>query len=171
MPLPHLGSRKILILGVQKVKPPYCKLYPLALAALCIARASSEITEETLIVDIVKTCAIITELQSYGIEVSVDDFGTGYSSLQYLKDMPFNTMKIDKTFIDGVPGDIYSEAIIRASVEMAGALKLKVVAEGVETKEQWAIVKQLGCHLVQGYVVSKPVAPDEFLVLLHQWNT
>ena len=130
-----------------------------------------EITEETLIVDIVKTCAIITELQSYGIEVSVDDFGTGYSSLQYLKDMPFNTMKIDKTFIDGVPGDIYSEAIIKASVEMAGALKLKVVAEGVETKEQWAIVKQLGCHQVQGYVVSKPVASDEFLLVLHQWNT
>ena len=129
-----------------------------------------EITEETLIADVEKVSEVMEELQSHGIEVSVDDFGTGYSSLQYLKNMPFNAMKIDKAFVDGIPDDKYNEAIIKASVELAKALNLKVIVEGVETKEQWDIIKKIGCHELQGYVVSKPVFPDKFIDLLHRWN-
>ena len=129
-----------------------------------------EITEETVIADIEKTRNVIEELHRYDIKVSVDDFGTGYSSLQYLKKVPFDTIKIDKVFVDGIPGDKYDEAIVRACVDMAQALSLNVIVEGVETTTQWETVKTLGCHELQGYVVSKPVPSDEYIALLHQWN-
>ena len=129
-----------------------------------------EITEETMIADLEKTSKIMSELQTYGIEISVDDFGTGYSSLQYLQKMPFNTIKIDKLFVDGIPDDSYCKAVIKASVGIAGALMLKVIVEGVETKVQWQAVKEMGCDELQGYVVSKPVSSDDFVALLHKWN-
>lgn len=129
-----------------------------------------EITEEVLIMDLEKNGKIMQELQSHGIAISVDDFGTGYSSLQYLKKMPFNTMKIDKAFVDGVPDDKDDVAIMKASIGIAKALKLKVVVEGVETRKQWEAIKEMGCDELQGYVVSKPVSSDDFIKLLHQWN-
>lgn len=129
-----------------------------------------EITEEALITDLEKNSKIMKELQSHGIAISVDDFGTGYSSLQYLKRMPFNTMKIDKAFVDGIPDDQDDIAIMRASVGIAKALKLKIVVEGVETLMQWDAIKEMGCDELQGYVISKPVPSDEFIGLLRKWN-
>lgn len=131
-------------------------------------RLDIEITEETLVADITSTSQIIEELQEYGIDVSVDDFGTGYSSLQYLKTMSFNTMKIDKAFLEGVPENKYDKAILRASVELGKALNLKIVVEGVETVSQWHTIKEIGCHELQGYVLSKPVSADDFIKLLHE---
>lgn len=129
-----------------------------------------EITEEALITDLEKNGRIMQELQSHGIAISVDDFGTGYSSLQYLKRMPFNTMKIDKAFVDGIPDDKDDIAIMKASVGIAKALKLKTVVEGVETSMQWAAIKEMGCDELQGYVVSMPVPADKFIELLYKWN-
>ena len=129
-----------------------------------------ELTEEAMIADIGKTHDVVEELHLHGIKVSVDDFGTGYSSLQYLKKVPFDTIKIDKVFVEGIPGDRYDEAIIKASVEMAQTLNLKVVVEGVETIPQWEAVTALGCHELQGYIISRPICPDAFIELLHQWN-
>ena len=129
-----------------------------------------EITEEALITDLEKNGKIMKELQFHGIAISVDDFGTGYSSLQYLKRMPFNTMKIDKAFVDGIPDDKDDIAIMKASVGIAKALKLKTVVEGVETLKQWEAIKEMGCDELQGYVVSKPVPSDKFIELLYKWN-
>ncbi len=103
------------------------------------------------------------ELRELGIKVAVDDFGTGYSSFSYLKSLPVDILKIDKSFIDNIEHDETSRAIARAIITVAHDLKLEVVAEGVETQEQLAILKQLNCDTVQGYLTGKPVAPKDFM--------
>ena len=106
--------------------------------------------------------ATLRELKEMGLSLSVDDFGTGYSSLSYLQRFPIDELKIDKSFIDGVVGDIDSAAIVVAIIAMAKSLGLSLVAEGVETAEQLAFLRDKGCDQCQGYLVSKPVPADEF---------
>lgn len=116
-----------------------------------------EITESRFMENIESTVAMLLELQALGIQLSMDDFGTGYSSLSYLNRFPINTLKIDRSFISSVDTDAEKLEIIRTVVMLAWNLGMDVVAEGVETAEQFAQLKILKCESGQGYFFSKPL--------------
>src|SRR5690606_15142746 len=105
----------------------------------------------------------LSELMRLGVRVAVDDFGTGYSSLAYLKNLPVDTLKIDRSFVSGVPLSVADSAIVSAVLTMGRGLGLSVVAEGVETADQLEYLVAQGCEVAQGYYFSKPVQ-------LHQWE-
>jgi diguanylate cyclase (GGDEF)-like protein/PAS domain S-box-containing protein len=109
---------------------------------------------------------LLSEFRDLGIRLAIDDFGTGYSSLSYLKRLPIDVLKIDKSFIDGIPGDDDDQAITRAIVALGKSMNLELVAEGVETSEQQQFLISLACESAQGYLFSRPVAADEFAQLL-----
>jgi len=115
-----------------------------------------ELTEGTLMDDALATMATLEQLRGIGVYLSIDDFGTGYSSMNYLKRFDVRALKIDKSFISGLPQDSENAAITRAIIAMAHGLKLAVVAEGVETGEQLALLQQYGCDLAQGYLLGRP---------------
>ena len=119
-----------------------------------------EITETAALQDMKSTISILEELQSTGISISLDDFGTGYSSLWTLKKLPLNKLKIDKSFIREATIDANDMAIIRAIIAMGHELGLKVVAEGVETKEQLEFLRSIKCDAIQGYFFSRPLPPE-----------
>ena len=127
-----------------------------------------EITESCLIESFEKVTKELQLLERYGIQIYLDDFGTGYSSLNYLKNLPINTVKIDKSFIDEIVTNDVEQDIVHMIISLARRLHLKIIAEGVETEDQMRCVLQAGCHLIQGYLISKPVAQDEALLLLSQ---
>lgn len=116
-----------------------------------------EITESLLISDGAYARSIIEQLKKMGMRISLDDFGTGYSSLSYLKKFPFDNLKIDQSFVRNMLNDKSDETIIRAIVQMANGLNLRLIAEGVETKLHADALVNLGCHIMQGYHYSKPV--------------
>lgn len=116
-----------------------------------------EITESKFMENVDSTVAMLSRLQVLGIQVSMDDFGTGYSSLSYLNRFPINTLKIDRSFVNSIDTDIEKMEIIRTVVTLAWNLGLDVVAEGVETAEQFSQLKALRCESAQGYFFSKPV--------------
>ncbi|WP_394391655.1 EAL domain-containing protein [Shewanella woodyi] len=105
-------------------------------------------------------------LQELGIRIALDDFGTGYSSLSYLKHLPINTLKIDQSFVQGLPHDGYDAAIVETTMVMAHHLGLTVVAEGVENRVQLAFLKKQQCHLYQGFLFSQPLNVDRFSELI-----
>jgi diguanylate cyclase (GGDEF)-like protein/PAS domain S-box-containing protein len=119
-----------------------------------------ELTEGTLMDDAKATLATLEQLRRIGIHLSIDDFGTGYSSMNYLKRFDVRALKIDRSFICGLPQDSENAAITRAIIAMAHGLKMVVVAEGVETGEQLTLLQQYGCDLVQGFHLGHPVPPD-----------
>ena len=119
-------------------------------------RLTLELTESTLIDDTVNTQSILRELRSLGVNLSLDDFGTGYSSLTYLRAFPINTVKIDKSFVRTIGTEREDTAIVAAVIALANNLDIRVVAEGVETPEQLAVLLQLRCHYLQGYLFSAP---------------
>jgi diguanylate cyclase (GGDEF)-like protein len=125
-----------------------------------------EVTETMLMND---TSTIISQLNSLhrlNIRIAIDDFGTGYSSLSHLKKIPLSSIKIDKSFITNIAVDKSDEAVAGSVVHIGKKLNLKVVAEGIETKEQADILTKIGCNLMQGYLFSKPLKRDEFLAFL-----
>jgi EAL domain-containing protein (putative c-di-GMP-specific phosphodiesterase class I) len=119
-----------------------------------------EITESALLEDAAATLTRLTGLKELGVRLALDDFGTGYSSLTYVRRFPIDTLKIDRSFIDGIVGSNADEAIVTAVISMGAALGVNVVAEGVETEEQAERLRSLGCGLAQGYLFSHPVAPE-----------
>ena len=125
-----------------------------------------EITENMLMQDPEKVIEIMNRLAAQGFGLALDDFGTGYSSLAYLKKFPISTLKIDRSFVIGVPQDENDCAIAQAIVTMGKQLRQEIVAEGVETREQMNYLRQLGCDQLQGYLYSPPLATAEFLRLL-----
>jgi len=125
-----------------------------------------EITESVLIENFSNAAILLEQIQSYGIEISVDDFGTGYSSMAYLKALPARTLKIDRTFVQGVPENIDDCRILRAMIVFGKSLDLKIVIEGIETKEQAKFCRDCGADLLQGYLFSKPIPGDQFEQLL-----
>lgn len=130
-----------------------------------------EITESMVMDDPVASAELLRGLKGLGIRIAMDDFGTGYSSLAYLKRFPLDVIKVDRSFVKDLPDDSDSAAITEAIVGMANSLKLRVVAEGVETKEQLDFLASLGCHYVQGYYFSRPVVEREFLALpIQDWT-
>ena len=125
-----------------------------------------ELTESTVLENVQDTIAKMHEIKMLGVHFSMDDFGTGYSSLQYLKRLPLDQVKIDRSFVSDVTSDPNDAAIVQAIIAMIGALGLNVIAEGVETEAQRDFLEKRGCHTFQGYLFSKPVVVEEFEALL-----
>jgi EAL domain-containing protein (putative c-di-GMP-specific phosphodiesterase class I) len=125
-----------------------------------------EITESVLVDDSGAADATLARLIELGTRLELDDFGTGYSSLAYLQRLPVDTIKLDRSFIKGIPASDNAQAIVRAAIAMLHALKKEVVAEGVETGEQLALLRAWGCDAIQGFHLSKPVPAAEFVALL-----
>ena len=122
-----------------------------------------EITESALVADPGRTYAVLRRLHEIGAGISIDDFGTGYSSLSYLRRMPVNEVKIDKSFVMGMTSDENDALIVRSTIDLGINLGLRVVAEGVESREIWHELANLGCHVAQGFFFGRPVDADEFL--------
>jgi diguanylate cyclase (GGDEF)-like protein len=137
-------------------------------AGLAFSALTFEITESVVMNDIEHAVRTLEAFKARGAHVAIDDFGTGYSSLAALKDLPIDTLKIDKTFIADMPGDRGDVAIVTAVVGIGRALGLYVVAEGVETAEQLAYLRSIGCDAMQGYLFSRPVPRDAIVELLQK---
>ena len=129
-----------------------------------------ELTESIVMHDADQAISLLTQLRELGIELAIDDFGTGYSSLNRLKRMPIQTLKIDRCFINDVTRGSDDATIVSAIISMAHALNLKVVAEGVETEQQLAFLAAKRCDSAQGFLLSRPIAPDRFAILMTEWN-
>jgi len=114
------------------------------------------------------TMVTLDQLRGIGVYLSIDDFGTGYSSMNYLKRFDVRALKIDKSFISGLPEDSENAAITRAIIAMAHGLKMVVVAEGVETDEQLLLLEQYGCDMVQGYYLGHPLPQEAITQMLSQ---
>ena len=122
-----------------------------------------EITESVIMQDVKSTISKLKKMNEMGISLSIDDFGTGYSSLSYLKLFPIDNLKIDRSFVFNITSDSTDAAIAASVILLAHSMNLKVVAEGVETKEQLEVLRQQGCDIVQGFLFSKPIAAEEFV--------
>jgi diguanylate cyclase (GGDEF)-like protein/PAS domain S-box-containing protein len=130
-----------------------------------------ELTESVLVADPERANAVLRRLHDMGVRIAIDDFGTGYSSLSYLKRFPAQTVKIDRSFIRGLPTDQDDTAITQAVIAMAHSLGLRVVAEGVETADQLRLLQRLHCDEVQGYLLGRPVPAGEIAVRLQFGRT
>ncbi len=137
----------------------YCIPAPL----LCI-----ELTESAVMADTERTLDVLSRLSALGVQISIDDFGTGYSSLFYLKRLPVNELKIDRSFVQHMSDVEADAAIVRSTVELAHSLGLHVVAEGVEDQTTWQLLRTLGCDTVQGYYMSRPLPSHDFERWLHE---
>ena len=120
-----------------------------------------EITESAVMTDPQHALRVLEQLSGFGMKISIDDFGTGYSSLSYLKRLPVDELKIDKSFILDMTEDNEDSMIVRATVDLAHNLGLKVVAEGVVSYKSWSLLSALGCDMAQGYYISRPLTADQ----------
>jgi len=142
----------------------------LAASGLAAGRLELEITEAVLIRDDDAALAILHQLRAIGVRIALDDFGTGYSSLSYLQRFPFDKIKIDRCFVTDIAGPAGSAGIVQAVVNIATERHMTTTAEGVETMEQQALLRALGCSEMQGYLFSapRPAAEIKPLLLAHQ---
>ena len=129
-------------------------------------RLTIEMTESVFVDDLDAIRDVLTKLRTLGVRIAVDDFGTGYSSLAYLKHLPLDTLKIDQSFVEGLATDPCDEAIVASALSISRALGLRAVAEGVETAEQLAMLRTLGCQFAQGFFFAKPVTDAELAELV-----
>jgi diguanylate cyclase (GGDEF)-like protein/PAS domain S-box-containing protein len=135
----------------------------LAETATPAARIVLEVTETAMMQEIKKAATILDELRHLGLKIAVDDFGTGYSSLAYLKRLPINSIKIDRSFVRDVTIDTDDAAITRTIIAMGHNLGLRVIAEGVETQEQMNFLRECNCDEVQGFLIATPLPPEEIV--------
>jgi diguanylate cyclase (GGDEF)-like protein len=130
-----------------------------------------ELTESILLRDMEAAISTLSELKALGIHIAIDDFGTGYSSLSQLRHLPFDTLKVDRTFVKNVTEKAETAAITAAIIQMAHTLNLAVIAEGVETIEELNFLRRNNCDEIQGYIVSRPLPVHEFLEFLANYRT
>jgi len=128
-----------------------------------------ELTESLLLQDIDVGIEILRKMKDLGVQVAIDDFGTGFSSLSYLKRLPVDKLKIDQSFVKDLSTDAGDVAIVSAIITLSHNLNLTVVAEGVETQQQYDILKSFACNEVQGYLIGHPMTADDFRVWLSKW--
>ena len=126
------------------------------------SRLEIEITESVMMNDVAAVTRTLHDLDRLGIKLSVDDFGTGYSSLAYIKTFPVHTLKIDRSFVNDIADNATDQAIAATIITLAHNLGMRVIAEGIETVQQLERVQLLGADDIQGYLISKPLAHDEF---------
>ncbi|WP_050478008.1 putative bifunctional diguanylate cyclase/phosphodiesterase [Herbaspirillum rhizosphaerae] len=129
-----------------------------------------EITESAIMDDPIRAQLTLERLHGMGVELAIDDFGTGYSSLAYLKRLPVDELKIDKSFVMNMEHDADDAKIVKSTIDLGHNLGLRVVAEGLETLAVWHLLKQMGCDQAQGYYMSKPMPGDRFIEWLEQWK-
>ena len=125
-------------------------------------RLTLEVTEQVLLADVSHAARALGELAGQGMRIALDDFGAGFCNFRYLKLLPLHYLKLDRSMIDGVAGDARDLAVLRAIVAMAGALDLKVIAEGVETEGQRVLAAGEGCAFYQGFLRAQPMSAAEF---------
>ena len=135
-------------------------------AALDPSRLTIEVTESTAMADRDTGFRALRELSDAGIRIAIDDFGTGYASLDHLREMPADILKIDRSFVAGMAANSPDSALVAAAIAMGRALEMEVIAEGIETREQVADLRELGCPLGQGYLFARPLPPEELDGLL-----
>ncbi len=148
-----LSERLVRILDESGLNPSYLEL---------------ELTESILVQNVELTIAKLNELKSMGVKISLDDFGTGYSSLSYLQQFPFDLLKIDRCFVQDINTNTTNAALTKAIIQMAHSLNLKVIAEGVETSEELAVLYENQCDNIQGYFFSRPVKAEDFKRMLQE---
>jgi EAL domain-containing protein (putative c-di-GMP-specific phosphodiesterase class I) len=125
-----------------------------------------EITETTILADPFRVRQVLSRLNEMGLRLAIDDFGTGYSSLAYLRHLPVQTIKIDRSFVMGMCEDKSDATIVRSTIDLGRNLGLDTVAEGVESQDAWDALRSHGCTLAQGYFISRPAPADELAELL-----
>lgn len=155
-------------LSAQQFRPPLVDEVSatLALHGLAHELLELEITESIVMNDVERVIKMLTDLAKLGMQIALDDFGTGYSSLSYLKRFPIDKLKVDRSFVQGIPSDADDVSITRAIIAMGKSMGLKVIAEGVETSQQLDFLRKEGCDEIQGYLFSRPLAANEFAQLL-----
>ncbi|MEG0296202.1 MAG: EAL domain-containing protein [Clostridium sp.] len=129
-----------------------------------------EITEDEIIDDIVAAIEALSKLRTIGVKVSLDDFGTGYSSFNYIKTLPLDTIKIDKSLLSSLEDDSKTRSIIDTLIKLCHNLGLNVICEGVEQESQLSVLENLNCNMIQGYIISPPVPKEEFDELIEKYN-
>ena len=129
-----------------------------------------EITESIIMADTSRALKTISALDSMGVRISIDDFGTGYSSLAYIKKIPVNELKIDKSFVMEMEQDESDAAIVKSTIDLAHNLGLKVTAEGVETESALSLLDTLGCDSAQGFHICRPVPAEKMVSWLPEWQ-
>ncbi len=156
---PHDAAVSVNVSPRQLMSPALfdCVVNALVKSGLASRRLIIEITESVFIENMSVALQTLRKLQAIGVRIALDDFGTGYSSLSFLRSFPFDRIKIDKCFVDNLAPDSSANAVIRAILTLADALKIETVAEGVETQAQLAILRQEGCAQVQGYFLGRPL--------------
>jgi len=130
-----------------------------------------EITESTILADPFRVRQVLTRLNELGLRLAIDDFGTGYSSLAYLRRLPVHTIKVDRSFVEGMCENASDATIVRSTIDLGRNLGLEVVAEGVATQETWDVLRTLHCTFAQGYLISRPVPPAELGAVLEERGT
>lgn len=169
---PRVGTRPLKIsvnmsgVHFRRSAMPQAVARALQASGLNPNRLKLELTESVLMREVETTLLILKQLNEMGVQLSIDDFGTGYSSFSYLRRFPLHTLKIDRSFVRDIPGHQDVAAITRAIIAMGHSLKLKVVAEGVETRPQLEYLRELGCDEYQGYLFSATIPADQFEALL-----
>jgi diguanylate cyclase (GGDEF)-like protein/PAS domain S-box-containing protein len=159
--------------SARQIGTGFCGTVCRILEAACLAPAQLEleITESMLIDDTESALERLAQLKALGVRIAVDDFGTGYSGLSYLSRLPMDRLKIDKSLVDGLMSEPKNMAIVQAVIELGHKCGFVVLAEGVETEEQFALLRGLGCEQVQGFLFSRPVrAPEARQLMSRQWG-
>jgi EAL domain-containing protein (putative c-di-GMP-specific phosphodiesterase class I) len=138
-------------------------LHDVGLAPRCL---KLELTESTVMTDVATTAGRLRDLKALGLSLAIDDFGTGYSSLSYLKRLPLDTLKVDRSFVDGLGTDPQDTAIVRTVIALAKSLHLETTGEGIETVEQADHLRDLGCDRGQGFLFARPLPAEAISVML-----
>ena len=130
-----------------------------------------EMTETRLMANLTLCLEILTRLRLKGFGLSIDDFGTGFSTMENLKQLPFSELKIDRAFVDGASNDAATRTILESSISLGKLFHLNLVAEGVETEQDWNLIATSGCDEVQGYYVAKPMPAEQLIAWKQQWES
>ena len=152
--------------GRQLTHPDLAEQIAAAVTDVSSRNVHVEITETALMTDLQAATAVVRRLKEIGVRIYVDDFGTGYSSLSYLSRLPLDGLKIDRAFVSHMTDTDEDREIVRTIAHLAGNLRLKVVAEGVETDRQHEELRELGCQFGQGWLFGRPGTADDVVALL-----
>jgi diguanylate cyclase (GGDEF)-like protein len=161
----NLSTRDLLDQDLPAKFADLLERHKLAPGSFCL-----EITESAIMDDPVRAQNTLERLSAMGVDLSIDDFGTGYSSLAYLKRLPVNELKIDKSFVLNMENDIGDTKIVRSTIDLGHNMGLRVVAEGIESEAVWRLLAELGCDQGQGYFMSRPIPGDQLISWLETWQ-